>query len=88
MEGEGSANRSGDSPEYIRDKYDLFIPEANLLHPHPEGTTELLSDAARSPSPQVDYNTSGLMVSPLYLSRVPFTYGESPSLMVSPLHLW
>lgn len=69
MEDEESAKRNSDSPEYIRDKYDMFISEANLLHPHLQENTELLPDTPPSPSPKVAYNTNGLMVSYIILYK-------------------
>jgi hypothetical protein len=69
MEDEESANRNSDSPEYIRDKYDIFISETNLLHPHLQEGTEILSDTPRSPSPKVAYSTNGLMVSYIHLYK-------------------
>jgi hypothetical protein len=70
MEDERSANRNSDSPKYIRDKYDMFISEANLLHPHLQETTDLLSDTPLSPSHKVACNTNGLMVSSINLYKV------------------
>jgi hypothetical protein len=70
MEDEGSAIRNSDSPDYIRDKYDMFISEANLLHPHLQEATDLLSDTPRSPSPKTASNTNGLMVSSINLYKV------------------
>jgi hypothetical protein len=69
MEDEESANQNSDSPDYIHDKYDMFNSEANLLHPHLQENTELLSDTPRSPSPKVAYNTNGLMVSYINLDK-------------------
>jgi hypothetical protein len=69
MEGKESAKRNSDSPEYIRDKYDMFISEANLLHPHLQENAELLPDTPRSPSPKMVYNTNGLMVSHINLYK-------------------
>jgi hypothetical protein len=66
MEDEGSANRNSNSPDYIRDKYDMFISEANLLHPHLQEATDLLPDTPGSPSPKAASNTNGLMVSSIH----------------------
>lgn len=63
MEDEESANRNSGSPDYIRDKYDIFNSEANLLHPHLQENAGLLLHTPRLPSPKAVYNSNGVMVS-------------------------
>jgi hypothetical protein len=63
MEDEESANRNDDFPEYIRDKYDMFNSEANLLHPHLQENAGLLPVTPHSPLTKAVYNTNAVMVS-------------------------
>jgi hypothetical protein len=63
MQDEGSADRNSGCTDYIRDKYDIFNSEANLLHPHLQENAGLIPHTARLPSPKAVYNSNGVMVS-------------------------
>jgi hypothetical protein len=63
MEDEEPANRNDDSPEYIRDKYDMFSSEANLLNAHLQENAGLVPVLPHSPPPKAAYNTNPVTVS-------------------------
>lgn len=63
MEDEESANRKDDSSEYMRDKYDMFNSEENLLHTQLQENTGLLPLTPHSSPPRAVYNTNAVTVS-------------------------